>query len=112
LNEFGEFACLKKGCEAMGIFDRLRGVRDRRNDPDCPLNVAEARASSLYPRGAKMTVMFRKTPDYPVCRKCTRRDRFNCDIMATPRPTPKTAEKKEEKEKDEEALEGFRALFG
>jgi len=96
----------------MGIFDRLRGVRDRRNDSDCPLNVAEARASSLYPRGAKMTVMFRKNPDYPVCRKCTRRDRLNCDIMATPRPTPKTTKKKEENETDEKALEGFRALFG
>lgn len=96
----------------MGILDLLRGLRDRRDDPDCPLNVAKAKASSLYPSGAKMTVMFTKNPSHPVCRKCTRRELLNCDIMPTPTPTPKETKKKEGKERDEEALEGFRALFG
>lgn len=92
----------------------MRGTRDRRRDPDCPLNVAEARARSIYGPGPKMGVMITREPNHPVCRKCTRRDWWNCGIEKAPMPTlkAKSTEKREEKEKKEEAaLEGLKALF-
>jgi hypothetical protein len=98
----------------MGILNGLRGMRDRRRDPDCPLNIAEARVRSIYGPGPKMSVMVTREPNHPVCRKCTRRDWWNCGIMTAPVPTPevKPTERKEEKEKKEEAaLEGLRTLF-
>jgi len=95
----------------MGILERLRGIRDRRKDTKCPLNVADERARRLYGPGPKISIMFTRDPNHPVCRKCTRRNWFNCGVNTTPIQTRKVV-KKEEKPKDEhESLEGFRKLF-
>ena len=96
----------------MGIFDQLRGIRDRRNDPDCPLNVARAKARPIYGPIPTINVMITRNPNHPVCRKCTRRDRFNCgvEMSPTPKSEAKPAEKKEQKS-EEAALKGLKTLF-
>lgn len=99
----------------MGIFDRSGNNRDRRNDPECPLNVAAAKVSSLYGFGPKTSLMITRNPNHPVCSKCKRKKWWNCETEKVPKPAPKTkaTEKKEQKEKKEEvALEGLKTLFG
>lgn len=96
----------------MGILDWLRGVRDRSNDPGCPLNVAEIRARQLYGSSLGLGVMITRDSNHPVCSKCTRRDWFNCGINTTPTQTPERALKKDKPKDERESMEGFRALFG
>lgn len=63
----------------MGILERLFGKKDLRNDPRCPVSVAQARVQGLYPSGAKLTFGgFRKDPNHPVCRQCSRRNDKMC----------------------------------
>jgi len=100
----------------MGIFDQLRGIRDRRNDPDCPLNVARAKARAIYgpiPMSSLvMNVMITRNPNHPVCRKCTRRDWFNCGVETPPTPKSEAEPTEKKKEKSEEvALKGLKTLF-
>ena len=61
----------------MRIFDKLFGKKDLRYDPRCPVNIALARVRGLS--GAKLTFGgFRKDPNHPICRKCSRRNDKLC----------------------------------
>jgi len=65
----------------MGMFDRLFGKKDLRNDPRCPINVAQENIQRAlgYPSSAKMTFGgFTKDPNHPVCKQCARRNEEIC----------------------------------
>ena len=68
------------GGEEMGFLDRLKGIRDRREDLDCPANVNKRKLEALYGSGSPMASgsMVKIDPTHRVCRKCTRRFNITC----------------------------------
>ena len=61
----------------MGIFDRFTGPKDLRNDPRCPINVAQEKRMKMnimFGGSAKTFGGITKDPNHPVCRQCKRKN--------------------------------------